>query len=114
MSTAVITSVTDYVEQLTRYFGSALPVLYRGHRVASCALRPTLGRLTFRGSFAKNLGAAEVRLLKFVIPRSEFAGIRDDLFRLNITQATMFPDLAGTCEFLTWNASPLPDEADRP
>jgi hypothetical protein len=244
MQTSHIDSVPSYVERLTFYFGSALPVLYRGQRVSSWKLLPKLARVSFRDQFAPSLRAAEERLLedfdrlarphvpaaqrwskwdqlalaqhhglptrlldwttnplaalwfavrqpaepsadgvvwafvtegadyasededplsvrstrvfrpahgnarliaqsghftvhrldtkqqkffalesmknyknrllKFVVPRQYFPTIRDDLFRLNITQATMFPDLAGICDFLAWHASPLVDEVEEP
>lgn len=62
-SDVVITSVSNYVDEISMSFGSALPVLYRGHRESKWKLCPRLGRLEFRSDFASNLADAEHRLL---------------------------------------------------
>lgn len=51
------------------------------------------------------------RLRKFCVPKQYFAAIRDDLGRCGINSATLFPDLAGLCEALTWKYEHLADEA---
>ena len=50
------------------------------------------------------------KLIKLRIPPKEFQEMRYQLDRLNINAASLFPDLDGLCEYITWNNSLLDDE----
>lgn len=67
---------------------------------------------TGRFSTFERLKEQRPKLRKFVIQAQFFPAIRDDLSRCGITRATLFPDLAGLCEYLTWKYERLADEGD--
>lgn len=65
-----------------------------------------------RFSALDNIVNHKRRLRKFIIPRSSFQTIREDLARCGVNRATLFPDVQGLCGHLLWLYSPLPDEDD--
>ena len=50
------------------------------------------------------------RLEKIQISGADFSFIRDELSRLGISHASMFPDLDGLCRDILWNHTLLEDE----
>ena len=50
------------------------------------------------------------RLLKCVVDGSSFAQIRKQVNACGVNRSTLFPDLAGLCDHLTWRYTRLPDE----
>lgn len=50
------------------------------------------------------------KLIKLRIPPKEFQEMRYQLDRLNINAASLFPDLDGLCNHITWDNSLLDDE----
>lgn len=67
---------------------------------------------TKRFSTFERLKEQKAKLRKFVFPAQYFPSIRDDLSRCGITKASLFPDLAGLCGYLTWKYERLEDEGD--
>lgn len=65
-----------------------------------------------RFSKFERLEEQKSKLRKFVVPAQYFPAIRDDLSRCGVTKASLFPDLAGLCGYLTWKYEPLADEGD--
>lgn len=63
-----------------------------------------------RFSMLERLNGQQQKLRKFVIPVNFFPTIRNDLSRCGITRASLFPDLVGLCEYLTWKYELLEDE----
>ena len=51
------------------------------------------------------------RLVKIIVPSNCFADIRIDLERCGIHAASLFPDLDGLSEFITWKNSLLADDS---
>jgi hypothetical protein len=55
-------------------------------------------------------GKSRPRLEKIQVPGADFSFIRDELGRLGISHASMFPDLDGLCRDILWNHTLLEDE----
>lgn len=51
-----------------------------------------------------------IPLYKFLIPKEKFGSIREELARCGVTRASLFPDLSGLCQHLTWKYEKLIDE----
>jgi hypothetical protein len=64
------------------------------------------------GGFAtlENVRRIKNRLTKIMIPGESFSEIREDLGRMGIHHASMFPDLDGLCKDVLWNHTLLEDE----
>ncbi len=58
-------------------------------------------------------GAFKARIQKLMIPAESFSKIRFSLSQCGINRASLFPDLDGLCNYLTWDNSLLSDEMDR-
>lgn len=60
-------------------------------------------------------GIADQRrqLRKYLIAPSQFAAIRNELARCGITRASLFPDLSGLCQHITWKHVMLDDESSQ-
>lgn len=65
---------------------------------------------TQRFSALENVKKQQQKLRKFVVPAKYFPAVRGDLARCGITRASLFPDLAGLCGYLSWKYEPLEDE----
>ena len=65
-----------------------------------------------RGSFSRldRLPAYSGRIRRLRVPTAAFGELRNDLDRLGINQAALFPDLDGLTAHLNWTHSLLPDE----
>lgn len=60
----------------------------------------------------ETLKAQRPNLRRFEIPKKVFPAIRDDLARCGINRSSLFPDLSGLCEAITWRYEPLSDETE--
>ncbi|OAI09360.1 hypothetical protein A1359_02250 [Methylomonas lenta] len=58
----------------------------------------------------EKINGQNIRLHKFLIPKEKFAPIREELARCGVTRASLFPDLSGLCQHLTWKYEFFPDE----
>jgi len=58
----------------------------------------------------EDIGRLEPRCRKILVPGESFSDIRDDLSRLGVNHASMFPDLDGLCRDILWNHTLLQDE----
>jgi len=58
----------------------------------------------------EHIGRLKPRLRSALIPGESFSEIRDDLGRMGVSHASMFPDLDGLCKDILWNHTLLEDE----
>jgi FRG domain len=57
-----------------------------------------------------HIGRLKPRCRNILIPGKSFSPIRDDLARMGVGYASMFPDLDGLCKDILWNHTMLGDE----
>jgi len=58
----------------------------------------------------EHIGRLKPRCRSVLIPGESFSEIRDDLGRMGVSHASMFPDLDGLCKDILWNHTMLDDE----
>ena len=72
----------------------------------------TVHRLSEKGDFVpleKNRLYKD-KLTKFVVLHAKFPSMRNELFTMGVSAASLFPDLDGLCRHLTWRYFKLEDE----
>jgi hypothetical protein len=110
---------SDFVDPQDKPFELSKTMIFRPHhhdeRIVAQAGWFTVHKYsdsTERFSSFEKIQDQQNRLQKYVIAPSRFPAIREELARCGVTRASLFPDLSGLCQHLTWKYEVLADEGD--